>query len=226
MIETELKESTPNEIIKTEAMDEQQIIDEMQGRIIDQYFYEFEENGRTVTGLSWAGVKYIATKMAAQGHPISMVDMKLEEKDDRWTVTVASKDLATGEQRYAYSSTKKLYKSGAENMFAAQTTLNKGQRNAIRVFIPEAAIVEAFKEWKARKDGKVIDVGSAPSPIETKPGQPNGTNVPKTSLARMDALHTLLEASLDGGDLELRKGLDSDIMVRDRDPSPTSSSPR
>lgn len=47
--------------------DEDQIVAEIRGEIVEPYFYKFEKSGKEVTGLSYSGVRYIAKKMAESG---------------------------------------------------------------------------------------------------------------------------------------------------------------
>jgi len=137
-----------------DALDEQQIVSELKGHIIDQYFYEFQQGGRQVVGISYSGIKEVARKLSDQGHPISVEELQTVEKNEEWIVTAVAVDLKTKEKRWGASQCSKLMqlKDGSEkpNPFALQTAMSKAQRNAIRNFIPEIAIQEGYKEWKER----------------------------------------------------------------------------
>lgn len=135
-----------------DALDEQQIVSELKGHVIEQYFYEFPQGGRQVVGISWAGIKYIARKLSDQGHGISIEDLKINEKADYYEVIAVSMDVNTKEKRYGAAQQAKtmLLKDNTikDDPFALQKAISKAQRNAIRNFIPEVAIQEGFKEWK------------------------------------------------------------------------------
>lgn len=131
-----------------EALDESQIVEEIKGHVIEKYFYEFGN----VTGISYAGIKWMKMRMANQGYPITIESIEKEENADEIIYTVAAKYMFSNEVMYGVSSCPKLMtmKDGTTkpDPFARQKALSKAQRNAIRNFIPEIAIQEGYKEWK------------------------------------------------------------------------------
>jgi hypothetical protein len=143
-----------NEYEMMDALDERQIVAELKGDIIEQYFYEFQQGGRLVVGISWSGIKYVARKMSEQGHPISVEDVKFNPTEKGYLAIATAMDLATKEKRWGASEASRMVtlRSGdeKENPFALQVAMSKAQRNAIRNFIPEVAIQEGYKEWKQR----------------------------------------------------------------------------
>lgn len=144
-----------NEFEVMDALDEGQIVDEIKGHVIEQYFYEFPQGNRQVVGISWAGIKYVARKMAEAGHPISIEEKHLTVTNDSYIVEAAAMDLVTKEKRWGVAECPKYMKlkEGDEkpDPFALQKAFSKAQRNAIRNFIPETAIQEGYKAWKASK---------------------------------------------------------------------------
>ncbi len=139
-----------------DALDEEQISQELQGRVITQYFYKFPISGREVTGISQAGVKRIARIMAQHGEAITISSVEFETGEDDaggWIGCLArSRNMQTGEERFGYAAQALTmrFKSGEKqrDQFAKVKALNKAQRNAVRAFIPEAVIVEMYKAWE------------------------------------------------------------------------------
>lgn len=58
-------ELTTTDYQQLDRLDEQQIVAELQGALLDQYVYSFQSGGRNVIGLSWAGVKGAAPDVPA-----------------------------------------------------------------------------------------------------------------------------------------------------------------
>ena len=146
-----------------ERLDEAQIIAEQQGHIIEEYFYVFKEEGKEKTGLSFAGIKYMANLMVTQGHPLSIIHSEIRESQDgnSWLADAVCQDLKTGEKRVGHSQTLKtrmvaVWKDGRRtdekraepNTFAYTQAGSKAERNAMRHFMPEAAVIKAKSEWE------------------------------------------------------------------------------
>lgn len=138
-----------------EALDEGQITKEMQGHIISEYVYEVQGK----MGLSWAGIKAVAERMKNQGQPISVEHVDIVQSEDGATfrAIAVAKNLATGEKRTGASEQKRFYdkEQTKEIPFAYVLCGSKAQRNAIRHFIPETAIVAAIEEWKKNRQSKL-----------------------------------------------------------------------
>ena len=166
-------------LVKMEALDEQQITESLRGRIISRFFYEFKAAGKEVVGISWAGIKQIASKMVEQGHAISVVDLRVEETDSAYKGYAKAKDLYTQEERWGASEQNKAFSSGDRNQFALPLCVSKAQRNAIKQFIPEATVQEAYKEWKQRTG----EIAEPPAKTEIKEGTktPSESPVPPTT---------------------------------------------
>lgn len=136
-----------------DTLDEQQIVEEIKGHVIEQYFYEFPQGNRSVVGISWSGIKYVARQMSEQGHPISIEDVQVTNTNEGFLVMAVAMDINTKEKRYGAAECPKIMKTKAGEQpdpFALQKAISKAQRNAIRNFIPEVAIQEGYKAWKER----------------------------------------------------------------------------
>lgn len=173
-IQAKTEGEEPGYII-SEKLDEQQIVDEIRGEILEQFFYELPGSGRV--GLSWSGIKFVAARMRDQGHPISVKDLDVVEAHDgrSYLARAMAVDLATNEIRWGAAEQskfiKKSYMKGNDkvteeelNPFAYVLAASKAQRNAIRNFIPEVAIQEGYQAWKANR-GKPLKVNAPPGKI-------------------------------------------------------------
>lgn len=144
-----------------DVLDEVQIAQEMQGRVITQYFYEFPVGGTRVTGISYAGVKAIARFMAQHGEPVVIEGVEFEEFDEGGKPVIGclarARNARTGEVRFGYAAQAEVMETRQgprPDAFAKVKALNKAQRNALRQFIPEVVVVEMFKEWKKASEPK------------------------------------------------------------------------
>jgi len=151
MSNIQLKEETSKDFEEMERYDESQIVEEVRGHItLPKFFYELK-NG--TVGISWIGIKALASYMSKNGAPISIVHVEREETEDAYRFTATARLLSTGEERFGVSEQPKMMKlsDGREikDPFALQKALSKAQRNAMRIFIPESAIEEAFQRWKS-----------------------------------------------------------------------------
>jgi len=150
--ETRGRKLTTADFMELERRDEEQILAEIQGQVIEEMVYQFPMGGRTVTGISWVGTKEVARRYGK----IDIEPMEIRETPDAWIVIVKGRDLEKGYGLLGVSTCPKLRKKrdGSEepNPFALQTAASKAQRNAIRNLIPETFIKTVIAEWlKAKK---------------------------------------------------------------------------
>lgn len=92
--QTELANEGQANAERMDELDEAQIAKEMEGKVIEEYFYTFKENGLTKVGLSFAGVKYMAGLMRNEGHPLSIEYTNIELSPDgtSWLGNAVCKD--------------------------------------------------------------------------------------------------------------------------------------
>jgi hypothetical protein len=87
---------------EADRLDEDQIIAELKGKVIEEYFYEIPDKttGKVTIGLSWAGTKWMAAKSADEGHPLSVEHVEIIESPDGLTYRAIAtvKDLNTGQK--------------------------------------------------------------------------------------------------------------------------------
>lgn len=142
----------PEEFRALDLRDEEQILAEMQGRVMDEYAYRFPSGGREVVGLSWVGVKAVARKMGN----ISIAKTDITETDGSYRVVVCAEDRVRNVQMMGAAEQAKVMTVRGEkvpDLFALQKALSKAQRNAIRNLIPEEIIKAMLAEYLGKKGG-------------------------------------------------------------------------
>lgn len=136
----------PEEFRALDLRDEEQILAEMQGRVMDEYAYRFPSGGREVVGLSWVGVKAVARRMGN----ISIVKTDISDDDGSYRVVVCAEDRVRNVQMMGAAEQAKVMVVRGEkvpDLFALQKALSKAQRNAIRNLIPEEIIKAMLAEY-------------------------------------------------------------------------------
>lgn len=151
-----------------EKRDEAQIIAEMQGQVIEEYFYM--SKGKPI--MSYVGVKEISRNYG--NNDADLVDMK--ETETAWIVVCKATDLERNITRLGVSTQLKLEKiykyegtgdsrkrvkdnSGAYiftwelDEFCIQKAFSKSQRNALKAILPVTIITKAIEAWKNQKKG-------------------------------------------------------------------------
>ncbi len=139
-----------------EALDEKQIVAEIGGQMAESWVYSFPKDGKTVTGLSYVGVKEATRQLNQKGdtgirisplHP--PIIEKVNEDHILWDPDVGEGFLAKvyGEDtinggglwasKFEPILKKKRDGTTFKNPFAYEHALSKAQRNAMRALIPE-----------------------------------------------------------------------------------------
>jgi len=134
-----------------ERRDDNQILSEMKGNVLEEFVYSFKQGDRQITGLSYAGVKQIALIMGNIhcGEPI------LQETGDSWICKVKATDVQRNQVRWAVSLQNKLMdtKWGKKpDSFCVQKAASKAERNALRKLMAEKTIIETIKKWQSNKN--------------------------------------------------------------------------
>lgn len=132
-----------------ERKDEMQIIAELQGKYLDEFVYEFPQEGKQVMGLSWLGVQEASRVMGGiQTEIVERKEGKDEERGTKWVeIVVKAIDIHTGTSRLGI---KRQHNRGRRKdgkifdiPFYTEIALAKAQRNAIRALLPQTLI----KAW-------------------------------------------------------------------------------
>ncbi len=139
-----------------EKRDEEQVMMEMRGEIVRSWVYSFELHGRTITNLSYAGVKEaIRRRGNVSTYPCSCCQktVHVEETETELRALVRIWDLNNNVEVLGASSAKK-------GPFDFVLAVNKAERNAWRKLLPEKQIALLIAEWlKGPSEAKPVPSG-------------------------------------------------------------------
>ena len=136
----------PNEALvsseQLETIDDQSIIASMQGHAIEDYIYSFKQGGRSVQGLTLAGVNEAANRRG--GIQVETIDFT--ETETSWICVAKAHDTITDSSRFgAFEQPKKMGSKTDPHAFTK--AIHKAQRNAIRQLIPVPVIKEVLNHY-------------------------------------------------------------------------------
>lgn len=178
--------------LRSDALDTDQILEELRGNVIEEYFYKFTAKGasKPTIGMSFAGVKYVASLMAdnEHPHPISVEHVEIREsiEGNSWVATAMAKDLSNGVKRWGDYEQRKFDDKGVPIPFSYTLASSKAQRNAIKHHIPETMIQEGYRKWSEMKEGKGRANGA--KPVDAKVRKINdGVDMPSLQYLLRDA---------------------------------------
>lgn len=156
-----------------DAEDDNQILAELGGAIIDHFVYSFKQDGKEVTSLSKTGVDAVCVEMANTKNIIyDVVDTQFREDADYFYVDVkversrllfsesgeykgkAPMGSATGHKRQAKQQRTKF--GLKDDQFAYEKAFSKAERNAKMSLIPKPFVLEMIKQF--RGEGKVKQI--------------------------------------------------------------------
>lgn len=148
-----------------DKLDDEAIVAELQGQIVDTLAYQFEKDGQTITGLSKAGVDAVCREMAKQGEVIRELELNVLDTGEDYVAHVKAGryiiqiNQQTGESREVLLDTvfgvkrqPKKYDNGKTNPFAYEQAVSKASRNAkmrlLREDLKQATIQLAQEQKK------------------------------------------------------------------------------
>ena len=167
-----------------DQVDDQAIIELMTGQTIQDYVYSFKQGGRTVEGLTLAGINEAANRRGG----IQIEEVNYEEREHSWIATAKAVDTITGSSRYgAYEQAKMA--GGRSDPFAFTKAVHKAQRNAIKQLIPVPVIREVLNFYLHRK----ANTGSAAPQPQLPQSGGNIANAQKAAFAIANNLADPLE---------------------------------
>jgi len=151
-----------------DKLDDEAIVAELQGQIVDTLAYQFEKDGQTITGLSKAGVDAVCREMAKQGEVIRELELNVLDTGEDYVAHVKAGryiiqiNQQTGESREVLLDTvfgvkrqPKKYDNGKTNPFAYEQAVSKASRNAkmrlLREDLKQATIQLAQEQKKVLK---------------------------------------------------------------------------
>jgi len=155
-------ESLPFKLM--DALDDQLIIAELEGRMPEILTYHFSDKGQEVWGLSKAGVDEATGELSKQGEVIRELELSFTDgqeeafftvKAGRYVVSRDGKEILL-DTKFGVKRQGKLTSKGNPNTFWYEQGAIKACRNASMRLIPKT-IVQAVIE-NAKKKGKVKEV--------------------------------------------------------------------
>jgi len=152
VVEPEIIEQMPYSLM--ERKDEDQILQEIKGNVIEEFVYSFPQGNRQITGLSYAGVKQIALQMGN----IHCEEPILQENGSCWICKVKAIDVQRNLEMWGVSVQPKFMelRNGQKlrDDFCIQKCVSKSERNALRKLMPEKIIISMIREWQKNNGGK------------------------------------------------------------------------
>ena len=127
---------------KLQIIDDESIIADMRGHAIQDYVYSIKSGGRTIQGLTLAGINEAANRRGG----LEIESIQYEETEDAWRAIAKAVDTVTGSSRYgACEQPKKAFKK--DDPFAFTKAVHKAQRNALKQLIPVPVIKEVLSHY-------------------------------------------------------------------------------
>jgi hypothetical protein len=150
----ENKSEVPVQIFQqSELMDENQILNEMKGELLEEFVYDMDVQGKHVTSLSYAGVKEAIRRRGKY----ETLDVHIDEDKDQYRCLVKVRDLIRQIDVLGASTCEK------SKPFAYTLAVNKAERNAFRKLIPEKLIAAMVKEFLERRKARTVSVPITPA---------------------------------------------------------------
>ncbi len=122
--------------------DEEQILAEIKGHMIEEYVYQFKAGGKLVTGVSYAGIKAMVVRRG--GYEIISDTIIKEEGSFLAKAKIQDKQLDL--QGLG------LGECAIHEPFARQKAMGKALRNAYRSIMDEGQFIAFIKQWKNKKE--------------------------------------------------------------------------
>ena len=146
------QETKKNEIVPVaeyevlDQVDDRAIVEMMTGQAIEDYVYSFKQGGRTVEGLTLAGINEAANRRGG----IQIDSVEYEEREHSWLAIAKATDTVTGSSRYgAYEQVKAIGNRSDPHAFTK--AVHKAQRNAIKQLLPVHVIKEVLNYYLNRQ---------------------------------------------------------------------------
>lgn len=156
-----------------DRLDDNQILAEMRGELIEEYVYRFTQDGHEVTGLTWKGTKEAARQMG--GVQVDLLQGPLYTEETVAFIVKAT-DVKTASSRLGMKVqplAEKLLRDNTTrpDRFASEKALSKAQRNAIRALLPEDLMARLIEEYLGQR--RVRDVTPHDVRQELPPARPS-----------------------------------------------------
>ena len=122
--------------------DEEQILAEIKGHMIEEYVYQFKVGGKMITGVSYAGIKAMVVRRG--GYEI--ISDTIIKENDYFLAKAKIQDKQLDLQGLG------LGECAIHEPFARQKAMGKALRNAYRSIMDEGQFIAFIKQWKKQKE--------------------------------------------------------------------------
>jgi len=138
-------------LVAIERSDDNEIIRMMQGHAIQEYVYSFKQGGRTVEGLTIAGINEVANRRGG----IEVSDIEVTETETTFQCVVKATDTQVHTSRYgAFEQAKS--QGGKVDAYAFTKAVHKAQRNAVRQLLPVPLIREVMSYYLLKSSRAMV----------------------------------------------------------------------
>lgn len=195
-------------IVASEFADDALIERELMGDVLPTFIYQFENDGKVVTGLTVRGVNEVVRRLGKNPksgskiriNPMYKTVEEVEREGEKGIeVSVFGEDLVTGNSAWGIKF-EPYFKTSIDkdtrkekryaNKFAVEKALSKAERNAKRKLIAEGAAAAIITKLIAENGGAHVQKIDAPKYIAT-------TMKPATPVASTpEALYTVIENAI------------------------------
>ena len=131
--------------------DDGEIIRSLTGDAIAEYVYSFKQGGKTVEGLTIAGINEAANRKGG----IEVSDIQTSETENSWTAIVKATDVRNDSSRYGAFEQPKVA-NGRPDPFAFTKAIHKAQRNAIKQLLPVPVIKEVLMYYLRQSAKEIV----------------------------------------------------------------------
>jgi primosomal protein N' len=136
---------------KLEQKDKEQIVRDVTGEIskaaTDKWFYQFEQGGETVTGITYDGVMALFREQGNIDVIVERIWKEQEGEQEFVHVKVRAVDKARN------NSIERVSREPVTRRFAMRIAQSTAQKKAVRALVPDEAITEMYSQWKERTEG-------------------------------------------------------------------------
>jgi len=166
-------------VVAAEMSDDAIIEQELMGEVLPYFIYQFQQQGKTITGLTVKGVSEVVRRLnrdKKSGYNIRLnpnhckIERDVEQDGQKGVaVTVYAENLLDGNSAWGtkFEPYKKTGRNGQySNEFAVEKALSKAERNAKRKLIPEPAAVKMIEKLISEDPANVKQL--APPPLNAR----------------------------------------------------------
>ena len=139
------------EASEIERLDDSTIIRMMQGHAIQEYVYSFKQGGRTVEGLTIAGINEAANRRGG----IEVSDIEVVETEAAFQAIVKATDMNVKTSRYGACEQPK-EGHGKVDPYSFTKAVHKAQRNAVKQLLPVPLLKEVMSFYLLKSSRAMV----------------------------------------------------------------------